>query len=406
MNRMLAGMRVIEGSAFVAAPLAGMTLAQMGARVIRFDPIGGGLDFRRWPVTADGQSLYWAGLNKGKQSIALDIRKPAGRELATALIAAPGPEAGIFLSNFPPSGWLAYDGLRARRPDLIMVNILGNRDGSSEVDYTINPAMGLPLMTGDGRVPVNHVLPAWDLATGFSAVNGLLAAERKRARDGQGQYVGVALSDVALGALAALGFIAEAELSGRDRPAYGNDLFGAFGRDFPTKDGRRVMLVAITERQWQGLRAATGLAEAFDALGGRLGLDLAREGDRFAAREEIAGLLAPWCRQRTLAEIARAMRASGAAFGPYQSVTQLLAEDVRAAAAGPLFSPLEQPGIGRFRVPGSPLDFAASPRQAPVRAPQLGEHTDQVLAEVLGLDTGAIGKLHDEGVVAGPTLSA
>src|SRR6266853_6172111 len=104
---LLSGLRVVEGSAFVAAPLGGLTLAQFGADVIRFDRIGGGLDYRRWPIVENEVSLYWAGLNKGKRSIALDLSRPAGRELATALIAAPGENAGLFLSNFPESGWLA-----------------------------------------------------------------------------------------------------------------------------------------------------------------------------------------------------------------------------------------------------------------------------------------------------------
>ncbi|MDQ3630616.1 MAG: CoA transferase, partial [Actinomycetota bacterium] len=81
MTGVLDGMRVVEGSAFVAAPLGGMTLAQLGADVIRFDPIGGGLDYSRWPITADGQSLFWAGMNKGKRSIQVDLRSPRGREL-------------------------------------------------------------------------------------------------------------------------------------------------------------------------------------------------------------------------------------------------------------------------------------------------------------------------------------
>src|SRR5688572_3188303 len=101
---MLAGLRVVEGSAFVAAPLGGMTLAQLGADVIRFDQIGGGLDYQRWPLASGGQSLFWAGLNKGKRSIALDLRSPEGRELATALVTAPGEEAGLFLTNFPARG--------------------------------------------------------------------------------------------------------------------------------------------------------------------------------------------------------------------------------------------------------------------------------------------------------------
>ena len=90
----LAGLRVVEGSAFVAAPLGGMTLAQLGADVIRFDQIGGGLDHERWPLAGDGQSLFWAGLNKGKRSIELDLRSPEGRELATALVTAPETTPG------------------------------------------------------------------------------------------------------------------------------------------------------------------------------------------------------------------------------------------------------------------------------------------------------------------------
>ena len=108
----LADLRVVEGSAFVAAPLGGMTLAQLGADVIRFDQIGGGLDRVRWPLAEGGQSLFWAGLNKGKRSIQLDLHAPAGRELVQALVTAPGYEGGLFLTNFPARGWLAYDELR------------------------------------------------------------------------------------------------------------------------------------------------------------------------------------------------------------------------------------------------------------------------------------------------------
>jgi 2-methylfumaryl-CoA isomerase len=124
--QLLQGLRVVEGSAFVAAPLGGLTLAQLGADVIRFDTIGGGLDYQRWPVTEEGVSLYWAGLNKGKRSIAIDLSRPEGRELATDLITAPGEDAGIFLSNFPGHGWLSDERLRERRPDLVYLNIIGN----------------------------------------------------------------------------------------------------------------------------------------------------------------------------------------------------------------------------------------------------------------------------------------
>ncbi|MBA3371396.1 MAG: CoA transferase, partial [Thermoleophilaceae bacterium] len=181
MEGILEGMRIVEGSAFVAAPLGGMAMAQLGADVIRFDPIGGGLDRTRWPVTADGQSLFWAGLNKGKRSIQVDLRSDEGRELVEALITAPGPEAGLFLTNFPARGFLDYEKLSERRGDLIMVNLVGNADGSSAVDYTINPASGFPWATGPRNlaVPFNHLLPAWDAITGMLATTSLLAAERR-----------------------------------------------------------------------------------------------------------------------------------------------------------------------------------------------------------------------------------
>ena len=112
----LADLRVIEGSAFVAAPLGGMTLAQLGADVIRFDQIGGGLDHKRWPLAPSGQSLFWAGLNKGKRSLRINLRSDEGRELVSEVIAA----AGAFLTNFPARGWLSYETLRARRASLLV----------------------------------------------------------------------------------------------------------------------------------------------------------------------------------------------------------------------------------------------------------------------------------------------
>ncbi|MFB3118098.1 MAG: CoA transferase, partial [Myxococcota bacterium] len=129
MDGILSGMRVVEGSAFVAAPLGGMTLAQLGADVIRFDLIGGGLDYGRWPITPDGRSLFWAGLNKGKRSIAIDIGSPRGQQIVQDLICAPSADGGLFLTNFPARGWLDYKSLKAKRPDLVMVNICGHHDG-------------------------------------------------------------------------------------------------------------------------------------------------------------------------------------------------------------------------------------------------------------------------------------
>ncbi|HEY1797676.1 MAG TPA: CoA transferase [Stellaceae bacterium] len=403
MNRLLADLRIVEISAFVAAPLGGMTMAQMGAEVIRIDPIGGGIDHFRWPVAENGTSLYWAGLNKAKRSVALALHKTEGRELAQALATAPGPGGGIVLTNLPPLPGLDYASLKAKRADVILLRLLGNRDGSAAVDYTVNAASGFPLVTGSGGgAPINHVLPAWDIAAGLYLAMALLAAERHRTQTGAGQEVVAALADVALGMVGHLGYIGDIRINGTSRPALGNDLYGSFGRDFGLKDGRRIMVIALTPRQWRGLGRATGLADKFAEACARLGADPDTEAGRFAARDAIAELLSPWCAARTLAEVETAFAGTGVLWGAFQDFATLVASDPRCSPANPMFSEVDQPGIGPYLMPGLPLDFAASPREPTRPAPRLGQDTDAVLAEVLGLSAVQIGKLHDQGVVAGP----
>lgn len=396
----LSGLSVVEGSAFVAAPLGGMTLAQLGADVIRFDQIGGGLDQGRWPLAADGRSLFWAGMNKGKRSIQVDLRSAEGQDIVASLIARPGPDKGIFLTNLPPRGALAYEALKRRRDDLIMVAMTGNPDGSSEVDYTVNVATGFAEITGPrgSAEPTNSVLPAWDIAMGELAAVGVLAADRHRARTGQGSLVKLALSDVALAMTANLGRLAQAELGGAAEKD-GNCLYGAFGRDFVTADGRRVMVVGLTSRQWAALLQATGID--VEALSRATGADLASESGRFTARDAIAAALAPWFAARDFATVREALNGAGAAWGPYQSFGRLLAEDARCSTGNPMFSRIDHPGIGPLLTPASPLDFSSAGRLPAVRAPLPGEHTDAILAE-LGFGDTEIRRLHDKGVVAGP----
>ena len=330
MSGPLIGMRVIEGSAFVAAPSGGMTLAQLGAEVIRFDPIGGGLDYKRWPLTDDGQSLYWAGLNKGKKSIQVDFRSEEGQELLKALITASGEDAGYFLTNFPAEGWLSFDELKKRRKDLIMLNIVGNHDGSTALDYTINSAMGYPSVTGPEEYDgvINHVLPAWDIVCGQTAAMGLLAAGRHRDRTSEGQLIKLALSDVALSAVAALGHIAEAQILNSERERIGNELYGALGRDYTTSDGKRVIAVAITKKQWQALCSACEMTEVMEQLADQEGLDLSgNEGDRFKARAKIHPHIQAWCQRNSFGEIQRIWNDAGVCWGPYQTFKELVEND-------------------------------------------------------------------------------
>jgi 2-methylfumaryl-CoA isomerase len=362
----LQGLRVVEHSAYVAAPLAGTTLASLGADVIRIEQRGGGIDAMRWPVH-DGRSLYRAGLDQGKRLVGLDLRSDRGQQIASKLIASGGAGGGILLTNLGTKGWMAFESLVRLRPDLIMVQITGWPDGRPAVDYTVNAALGFPLVTGPAswEGPVNHVLPAWDVATGLSAALAILAAERHRRQGGAGQLIRISLADVAAGVAANLGFLAEAQLVDEPRGRFGNYVYGTFGRDFRTKDGRYVMVCALTPRQWQDLVSATELSGEISALEAAAGADFDDEAARIAHRAEIAGLIERWVTERTLAEVLRVFDGNGVLWAPYRT-------------------------------------FKEAFEKAPVRPPErdVGADTEATLTSELGLDSDQIGELRAQGVIA------
>ena len=402
MYDLLKGLRVVEGSAFVAAPTCGLYLAQMGAEVIRFDSIGGGPDFRRWPLAENGSSLYWEGLNKGKKSIAIDLASPRGREIAQRLAAAPGEDGGLFVTNFPVDGFLSYEALKKLRDDLICVRVMGWADGSQGMDYTINSALGLPLMTGpvDDARPVNHVLAAWDLLTGAYCAFGLLSALLARMRTGQGRELRVPLSDIGAATMANLGFTAEAMLTGRQRPRMGNDIFGAFGRDFTTRDGQTLMLLAITPKQWSKALEALGIVAEVAGLEAELGVSFAMdEGLRFTHRAGLYPLFERAFAGRTAAELAPAFDAGGVTWGAYQPLEAAL-DDPRLYKGNPVFADIRHPSGLSYPAPGAMATIPQDVRGDARPAPRLGQHTDEVLSDVLGMSGGEIAKLHDDGVVA------
>lgn len=397
MYALLSDLTIIEASSFVASPSAGLYLAQMGARVIRVDQIGGGPDFRRWPLSAGGVSLYWENLNRAKQSLALDLRSVAGRELLIELVR----KTGQCITNYPADGFLSHDRMAEGREDLVTVRVMGRADGGSALDYTVNPAVGIPDMTGAGPDPVNHVLPAWDLLTGAYAAFAMLAALRHRDSGGGGQEVRVALQDVATGSVANLGMIAEVLASGSNRAKLGNAVFGAFGRDFTTRDGWRVMVMAITPKQWVGLVAALDIGADVAAIEVARGVSFARDdGLRFTHRDALFPVVEARIGQWGYASLAAALDANGCCYGAYQTMLEA-AHDPALVTQNPMFANIANPSGLTYPAAGS---FAAIPHMArgPVRAaPHLGVDSEAILSEQLGLSSAQIGVLIDKGVVAG-----
>ena len=274
----LAGVTVVEVSSFVAAPLCGMTLRQLGAQVIRIDPIGGAADIHRWPLAESGTSIYWTGLNKGKRSATVNLRSPEGQQLVQRLVV---DGDGIVLTNAAGLPWLGYEQLAAARPDIIHLQLLGRGDGSTGVDYTVNAAVGFPLVTGPSEHagPINHVLPAWDVCCGLYAALAIVAAVRRRDRTGQGARISLALEDVALATAGNLGLLTEPQVSGTERQRLGNTIYGQYGQDFRSRDGVAFMVVALTTRHFRDLVQRNRHRSAVSALADALAADFTDEGD-------------------------------------------------------------------------------------------------------------------------------
>ena len=310
------------------------------------------------------------------------------------------------ITNLPEKSFLSHDAVKAAQPDgadeLVSVRIMGWHDGRQAMDFTVNAASGYPLMCGpedwDDRTapPVNQVLPAWDFITGAYSAFALLAALRRRDATGQGSEVRVPLGDVAMGTVANSGAMAEMLYRGADRERLGNAIWGAFGRDFRSRDGVRFMVAALTAKQWAGLVAALGLADEIATLESELGVHFA-DGDepRFEHRHRLFALFQARAAQIDWADLSARMTEAGCTFERYRTMHEA-ANDPELVANNPLFGPSPANPSG-FSYP-APRSFANLPAEDagdPAPAPYLGQHTEEVLAERLGLASGTIADLVD-----------
>ena len=203
-----------------------------------------------------------------------------------------------------------------------------------------------------------------------------------------------------LATVANLGYVADVQINGSSREPIGNDLYGAFGRNFATADQREVMLVAISDRQWKAIGKATGLTQKFAMIAPLMDVDLASEGGRYAARHAIAAVLEPWFAARTITQIKDAFDGAGVLWGIYQDFEQLVAEDPRCSVANPMFGEVDQPGIGRVLSARGPLAFKRNAVPPPSAAPILGQDTTAVLEQIVGLSAAKINALRSVGVIS------
>ncbi len=403
MYKLLNDLSIIEVSSFVASPTIGLYCAQLGAEVIRVDHKAGGLDYDRYLLTREGRSLSWENLNRGKKSVALDLQSGEGRELLVEL----ARKTGQVVTNLPEKSFLSHAAMSEDRPDLVSVRIMGWHDGRQAMDFTVNAASGYPLMCGPEEwnpltaPPVNQVLPAWDFITGAYGAFALLAALRHRDATGEGSEVRIPLGDVAIGTMANSGAMAEMLYRGSDRERLGNAIWGAFGRDFRTRNGVRFMVAALTPKQWTGLVAAFGVESEVAALEEELGVRFA-DGDtpRFVNRHRLFDVFQQAADSFDWSALSARMSWQGCTYERYRTMHEA-ANDPQLVTNNPLFGPSPANPSG-FEYPAT-RSFANLPEKEvgePRPAPYLGQHSEEVLAERLGLSSGDIGRLVDAGTVA------
>ena len=379
MSFALDGVRVLELARFQAGPRGGMILSDLGAEVIKIEPPGGE-ETRRHPPMVRGQSVYFTVYNRGKKSICLDLRSAAGKDVFAALV----KKSDVVLENFRPGVMRAmgfdYDRLRALNPGIILVSVSGFGQYGP---YTERPAFdplgqamsGLMTLTGQpvGQ-PLGTASSVVDRYTALHATIGTLAALRHRERTGEGQLVDVCLLDSALTMV---------EIPTTYYLATGME-GGEGGRPpYRARDGWVVISAAGREMAARLMRIVGAEEDATPMPGSSVG-------DRRRAFVER------WCAEHTVEEICTILTDAGVPVGPVRTIPEV-AKDAHLWEREMLVK-MDDAVAGEMFVPGVTIKMSRTPgRVGPVPTP--GQHTDDVLREVLGLDGPAIETLRAQGAV-------
>ncbi|MBN9527741.1 MAG: CoA transferase [Alphaproteobacteria bacterium] len=373
----LSGVKVIEFCQVAAGPFCGMLLADMGADVIKVEPLEGDM-LRQWPPISNGFSENFASLNRNKRSVALDLKSPEGRDAARRLILSAD---GVIENNRPgvmERLGLGYASLRAENPRLIYCSIsaygqTGPRAGEGGFDVTVQGMSGIMSVTGEqGGAPVKAGVPVSDFSAGLYAAFSFASLVAQVRAGGEGAHVDVSM----LGASLAIGALQTSEYFGTGRDPV--KLGSAHPRNapyqaYPAADGYFVV-AAGNNKLWQGVCEVIARPDlAADAR-------FATTADRARNQVLLADLLKPEFARFTVGKILEKLAGAGVPCGPINSYSQALA-DPQVAHMG-WIKPIDLPGGTRTRTFGSPVRIGDSDPPIRRNPPGLGEHTQAVLAEL------------------------
>lgn len=392
----LTGIRVLDLTRVLAGPYATALLADMGADVLKVERPGDGDETRHLAPVREGESHYFMAINRNKRGMAVDMKTPAGRELVLDL----ARRSDVCIENFRPgvTGRLGldYEAVKAVRPDIVYCSIsaygqTGPYAGRSAFDVAIQAMGGAMSVTGEpGGRPLRMGLPMADLSTGLFAALGILAAIVERQRTGRGQLVDVSMMDSMVGLLTQ--YAGRYFMTGEDVPPVGSGHpsvapYGAY----ETADGH-IVIANLGEAFWPKIALAIGRADLAEDPRFRTNADRVR---RLA---ELDALVTAETRKRTTAEWEAVFEAGDVPHAPVLKVSQVLSHpQVRARQ---MVTEVEHAKLGRVPVTGRSVRFEAQAGERMRAAPVLGQHTDEVLREVLGYGQARIDELRASGVIA------
>ncbi len=386
-QKALAGVRVLDFTRVLAGPFCTMLLGDLGAEVIKVEHPFGGDETRQWgpPWFSDGDSqfsAYYLSVNRNKRSLTLNLKTEAGRELAKQL----ATKSHVLIENFKVGGMaefgLGYDDLKPLNPGLVYCSITGfgqtgpyrDRPG---YDYVVQAMSGLMSITGSAAGEPHKVgVAVADVFTGLFAASSILAALRHSEHTGEGQYIDIALLDSQIAAL--VNIASNYLISGQIPSRLGNEhpnivpyqTFSASDQDF--------VLAVGNDRQFAQLCKLIGEP--------KLSHDprFATNPQRLKYRAELVGILQAAFRQHTAHEWVEKLLAAGIPGGPINNVAQSL-NDPHVEARG-LVQQIEMAAGNLLTLVGAPMRLSATPPEIYLPPPALGEHTDLILREVLGMD--------------------
>jgi crotonobetainyl-CoA:carnitine CoA-transferase CaiB-like acyl-CoA transferase len=392
----LSGVKVLDFSHALAGPFCTLLLADHGAAVCKVESPNGGDPGRGWgPPFVGDQSSYFIGLNRGKQSVSLDLKQPQGTELCLRMM----EKADIVIENFRPGTMsrlnLGYENARARNPRIIYCSISGyGQDGPSRdepaMDLILQASSGLMSITGteDGqRVRCGYSVA--DVTTGMFALIGILLALRSRDISGLGQYVDVSMLDSMISTMTSNFMI---YLGDGDVPEPRGTSYSSIVpyRAFATKDDDIVIAVG-SEKLWRAFGPAIGHAELVDHP------SYATNSLRVENRDELEPFLAEIFRADTLGSWLTKLRAAGVPVSPIRRFDEVV-NDAQSAVRN-IFPYINDVRNGQVRVVSTPIKYAAEPPLVLSSAPALGQDTHKILSEWLGIAEAELRALQSAGVI-------